>query len=172
MANNPEALSSLEGVRWANSTSLQEKKPYSLLIFNLSDPAQANYAIRNSVRFGHLLKRTEKSWHRSIQCFRCLSFGHMAGKCTNSVVCSHCSDDHAFSDCPSKNLKTQCKNCFDHFLSIERARDPAFEPTDFPLEIVKKLNHSALSNSCFLRNQNLTPAPEQEYFVVSQPVEK
>ncbi|XP_023219070.1 uncharacterized protein LOC111621218 [Centruroides sculpturatus] len=46
------------------------------------------------------------------QCFRCLRFGHRARDCMlQTMVCSHCGEDHLFKDCTNKHKRPRCANC-------------------------------------------------------------
>ena len=45
------------------------------------------------------------------QCYRCLDFGHTAGKCNKPHVCAHCSESHDTRTCPNKAQPHCCYNC-------------------------------------------------------------
>lgn len=48
---------------------------------------------------------------RTTQCFRCYDFGHISSKCTNKVVCRHCSGHHEINMCDSLDTPPACLNC-------------------------------------------------------------
>ncbi|XP_023244132.1 uncharacterized protein LOC111642063 [Centruroides sculpturatus] len=46
------------------------------------------------------------------QCYRCLSFGHIAKNCTSTDnVCSHCNENHLYKNCQNKHNSPKCANC-------------------------------------------------------------
>ena len=48
---------------------------------------------------------------RVLQCYRCMSFGHMAKDCKSTPTCGHCSDSHETTDCKNKTQTPRCCNC-------------------------------------------------------------
>ena len=77
------------------------------------------------------------------RCFQCLGLGHLSHtkqsdgstkNCSHKTVCSHCSGEHKFADCPLKtdSTKKQCVNCIK-----DKTRNPTI-----------KTDHSAMSNEC------------------------
>jgi len=47
---------------------------------------------------------------KPLRCFRCQHYGHSVGFCRLKVVCSGCSGNHSFAECPDKTNK-KCANC-------------------------------------------------------------
>lgn len=47
---------------------------------------------------------------RILQCFKCLSFGHMAKDCKREAICGNCAQKHETRDCSRKDEK-MCANC-------------------------------------------------------------
>lgn len=50
------------------------------------------------------------------QCFKCLTFGHLAKDCTQPSRCAHCSEGHESKKCDRRDQLPKCANC---------ARNPA-----------------------------------------------
>ncbi|EZA48029.1 hypothetical protein X777_14450 [Ooceraea biroi] len=48
---------------------------------------------------------------RTLQCFRCLGFGHTSTGCGSSALCGHCSERHDTRECTNKNREPVCANC-------------------------------------------------------------
>lgn len=48
---------------------------------------------------------------RTLQCFRCYDYGHMANKCPNDVICRKCSGKHVSTECTDASGKLTCINC-------------------------------------------------------------
>ncbi|KMQ81939.1 putative 50 kda protein in type i retrotransposable element r1dm, partial [Lasius niger] len=46
-----------------------------------------------------------------LQCFKCLSFCHLAANCTKTVHCGHCSEDHETKQCSHRDKPPHCFNC-------------------------------------------------------------
>ncbi|KMQ83525.1 putative 50 kda protein in type i retrotransposable element r1dm, partial [Lasius niger] len=46
-----------------------------------------------------------------LQCYKCLSFGHLAKNCTNNAHCGHCSENHETRQCNNRNITPNCFNC-------------------------------------------------------------
>ena len=110
--DNPEALSSLQSLSWANQASIKEGKPFSSLIIHLTNPHKANFAIRNKIAFHSVLKLAEMSTRRILQCYSCRAFGHLAARYTaKSSRCSHCAQHHRVEVCPLSDLPASCANC-------------------------------------------------------------
>ncbi|XP_023236269.1 uncharacterized protein LOC111635518 [Centruroides sculpturatus] len=48
----------------------------------------------------------------TIQCYKCLSFGHFAKNCTSTEsICSHCGEKHLFKNCTNRHETPKCVNC-------------------------------------------------------------
>lgn len=48
---------------------------------------------------------------RIVQCYRCLSFGHIAKDCkATRGVCGHCAGEHEMRSCPDRSVRS-CRNC-------------------------------------------------------------
>lgn len=164
---NPEALSSAVACFWANPTSIKEAKSHSLLIFHLTNPNQANYAIQNSIVWESVLKRAEQSRKRVIQCFKCFGFDHVASKCSKPQVCSHCTDKHPVTNCPKADKPPTCVNCLRQVIEEGLTTDPDFSRADIPAAKLKSLSHAALSNTCPIRASNAKAVAENQatYYV-------
>jgi len=48
---------------------------------------------------------------RVLQCYRCMTFGHIARDCKSAPVCGHCSEQHEMKDCKNKAQPPLCCNC-------------------------------------------------------------
>ena len=48
---------------------------------------------------------------RVLQCYKCLSFGHIAKDCKDMPVCGHCTESHETKDCNNKQKSPLCCNC-------------------------------------------------------------
>ncbi|CAG4972743.1 unnamed protein product [Parnassius apollo] len=76
-----------------------------------------------------------------IQCFSCLQFGHVQGKCTNNIhPCSHCAaGNHTYTNCPNKANKsaTTCYNCQMHNNKFNTKFDTQHAATSFSCPRVK-----------------------------------
>lgn len=48
---------------------------------------------------------------RTLQCFRCYAFGHMANRCTNKISCRNCAGEHISTECPDQTGEPKCANC-------------------------------------------------------------
>ncbi|KMQ88827.1 putative 50 kda protein in type i retrotransposable element r1dm [Lasius niger] len=46
-----------------------------------------------------------------LQCYKCLSFGHIAKNCSGDARCSHCSGKHETIACDKRNESPCCFNC-------------------------------------------------------------
>ncbi|KMQ91289.1 putative 50 kda protein in type i retrotransposable element r1dm [Lasius niger] len=46
-----------------------------------------------------------------LQCYKCLSFGHLVKNCTNDAHCGHCSENHETRQCNNRNKTLNCFNC-------------------------------------------------------------
>lgn len=54
-----------------------------------------------------------------MQCYRCMKFNHTAKVCKNKQICSVCSGEHQYKDCPNEeNIK--CSNCGGAHLAISK----------------------------------------------------
>lgn len=54
---------------------------------------------------------TFSDYVRILQCYKCLSFGHVAKNCKSDPTCGHCSEGHEMKDCKKKDLPPKCGNC-------------------------------------------------------------
>ncbi|EZA55559.1 hypothetical protein X777_03813, partial [Ooceraea biroi] len=48
---------------------------------------------------------------RTLQCFRCLDFGHISTNCKERATCGHCSGSHDTRECTCKDSEPTCVNC-------------------------------------------------------------
>lgn len=55
-----------------------------------------------------------------LQCFNCYKFNHGSGSCKNIQICSICSQNHNYRDCPNKN-NVKCSNCSGPHVAISNA---------------------------------------------------
>lgn len=53
------------------------------------------------------------------RCDRCQRFGHLPDHCPNNVICSRCSGNHAYNECPNKDAP-KCANCFQEHSAAHR----------------------------------------------------
>lgn len=163
--DNPEALTSLQSINWANQASIKEGKPFSSLIIHLANPAEANFAIRNKIVFQSVLKLAEMSSRRTLQCYTCLAFGHLAARCPSKVArCSHCAQQHRVEVFPLSDLPASCANCLDSVVAEGQKTDPAFNPDSISDEDFCAITHSALSNKCPLRLRAMKSSTKPSYF--------
>lgn len=51
---------------------------------------------------------------RVLQCYRCMTFRHIAENCRADPVCGHCSDSHELKECKNRQLQPVCCNCRHH----------------------------------------------------------
>lgn len=72
---------------------------------------------------------------RILQCYRCLSFGHMARECKGRPACGHCGRDHESKDCPNRNSDPVCGNC--RRVAGQQATHAAIDSTKCPLLLRK-----------------------------------
>lgn len=159
--DNPEALSSLQSINWANQASIKEGKPFSSIIIHLSNPNEANFAIRNKLAFQSVLKLAEMSTRRVLQCYSCLAFGHLAAKCpAKAGRCSHCAQNHRVEVCPLDDLPALCANCLDAVVAEGQKSDPSFNADSISDDDFVAISHSALSNRCPIRSKASKSSPK------------
>ncbi|XP_050456456.1 uncharacterized protein LOC126854106 [Cataglyphis hispanica] len=48
---------------------------------------------------------------RIVQCYRCLTFGHIAKDCKGKPSCGHCAGAHEMKDCKNRDQTPKCLNC-------------------------------------------------------------
>lgn len=67
--------------------------------------------IPRMVRIGYMVFKTRIYIPRVTRCYKCQKFGHIAKNCFRTFqVCSICSGDHSFNQCPNSAVK-KCANC-------------------------------------------------------------
>ena len=47
--------------------------------------------------------------YQTYQCYKCQEFGHSANRCSKTIVCAKCSQEHKTKDCKENTLR--CHNC-------------------------------------------------------------
>lgn len=70
---------------------------------------------------------------RVVQCFKCLSFGHIAKDCKGDPSCGHCAGAHEMRDCKSKNSPPKCSNCARHHGSLSDLAHSAVDALKCPI---------------------------------------
>ncbi|KMQ89588.1 putative 50 kda protein in type i retrotransposable element r1dm [Lasius niger] len=72
-------------------------------------------AVRRALKCGRIYIRYAACFFadhiRVIQCYRCLSFGHIAKDCKGEHSCGHCAGAHELKDCKSRSQPPKCFNC-------------------------------------------------------------
>lgn len=48
---------------------------------------------------------------RVLQCYKCMTFGHIAQNCKLDPICGHCSRPHEMINCNNRKLPPLCCNC-------------------------------------------------------------
>ncbi|CAL1678840.1 unnamed protein product [Lasius platythorax] len=48
---------------------------------------------------------------RVLQCYKCMTFGHLARDCKSPAICGHCSGPHEMRDCSGEGQALLCCNC-------------------------------------------------------------
>jgi len=48
---------------------------------------------------------------RVLQCYRCLTFGHLAKVCKTAPSCGHCGETHETKNCTKRDMPPRCGNC-------------------------------------------------------------
>ena len=66
-------------------------------------------SLPSQVRVGHFRHAVRPFVPRPLQCRNCCKIGHVSAVCTNSAVCSRCSDSHSTETCNAEHRK--CSNC-------------------------------------------------------------
>jgi hypothetical protein len=46
-----------------------------------------------------------------MRCDNCQTFGHHKSTCKRTPICSHCSKNHTYIECTTKNQQPKCANC-------------------------------------------------------------
>lgn len=52
------------------------------------------------------------------QCLKCLRYGHIAKFCRNTEICSICTENHNFKECPADKTNPKCANCQGNHVGI------------------------------------------------------
>lgn len=47
----------------------------------------------------------------TLQCLKCLRFGHFSAGCSNSIMCRICAAEHDFKNCTNQANPPSCSNC-------------------------------------------------------------
>ena len=117
--------SAIEGLKHQNRTLLgglsiqklawpktAKGKKYSSLIVFLSSPEEANRVLENGfVESGEVKEATRfRVGGGLVQCFNCLSYGHIAKFCRNPERCGHCAGPHNTRVCSDTGTK-RCHAC-------------------------------------------------------------
>ena len=93
---------------------------------------------------------------KPLRCDRCQFYGHRTDSCNRDVVCSRCSRNHSFVDCPNKN-NLRCANCSQaHSAAYKNC--PVFVKTQAALRIRAEQNITfaeAMAKVDEIQNQNV-----------------
>ena len=116
-ADNPDALTSLTRVMWANPKKAlatgSEKKNHSSIIMHLTNPIEANNLIRHFCVLRGETHPTEKSRRSLISCHRCTNWGHTAARCSAPITCARCAGKHLTVNCNC--TEPEATRCTDHY---------------------------------------------------------
>lgn len=52
-----------------------------------------------------------RDYVRILQCYRCISFGHIAKNCEAKPACGNCAGEHELKDCKKEREEAKCCNC-------------------------------------------------------------
>lgn len=85
-------------------------RDYTSCIIEVS-PSERKLLLRNDRVFLRFSACRFSDHIRVLQCFKCLSFGHVAKDCVSEQICCHCAESHAHSDCTKKSMEPKCANC-------------------------------------------------------------
>ena len=100
----------IKWIEWRSMPKIGQE--LASLVIEFSTPEHANAALDCNILLGRevfggvVFNRLCKS----IQCFRCYSYGHITVQCTDKAACGHCSQEHSSKDCPG-NLPQKCVLC-------------------------------------------------------------
>jgi hypothetical protein len=116
-ADNPDALTSLTRVMWANPKKAlntgSEKKNHSSVIMHLTNPIEANNLIRHFCVLRGETHPAEKSRRSLISCHRCTNWGHTAARCSAPITCARCAGKHLTVNCNC--TESAATKCIDHY---------------------------------------------------------
>ena len=90
----------------------------------LNDKEQVDQALIKGIRLRlvwiHPANITRQREDDIKQCYKCFKYEHYTNQCARtSPICSICSGDHHFRDCPNPNIK-KCANCNGNHIAIAR----------------------------------------------------
>ncbi|KAI0995874.1 hypothetical protein K3495_g12306 [Podosphaera aphanis] len=96
---------------WLKKNRGAEKTAGSMIIW-FEKPEQADKAISKGILWGYEIKAAEifRSGFRTMQCFNCQRYGHIAKNCTAEAKCGQCADKHNTRECPGKQ-EAKYSNC-------------------------------------------------------------
>lgn len=95
-------------VCWFNKQG--KRMPLALVIL---PKTQKNIFDLDFLNYMRIRVEAQRSQRQTTQCHRCQLFGHTQFKCTASMKCFRCAQEHFSSDCPVKGQKEalSCANC-------------------------------------------------------------
>ncbi|KAI0996003.1 hypothetical protein K3495_g12178 [Podosphaera aphanis] len=109
----------LRRAAWLKKNKQPGKNAGSLIIW-FDQAEHADKAISKEILWGYEIQSTEifRSGFRSMQCFNCQAYGHIARYCTAKAKCEHCANGHNTKECPGKQ-----ETRFERFVVQERTQN-------------------------------------------------
>lgn len=93
----------IKWIGWRNAPKPGQE--LASLVIEFSTPEHANAALDYNILIGREVYAgvVFNGACKSMQCFRCYSYGHITVQCTNKEACGHCSGEHSSKDCPGNS---------------------------------------------------------------------
>ncbi len=92
---------------------------------------------------------------KSMQCFRCYSYGNITVQCTNKEVCRHCSGEHSSKDYPG-SLPSRCTLCKGNHKAWERVCPLKKQEIDRIAQALLLTPHCYLTKAAIMRTSGTT----------------
>lgn len=159
----------MESIRWANTNSITNKKPFSSLFISLRDPDAANAALYNNIIYQREIRTTERSKKHpgATQCFKCQGFGHTKALCKAKARCATCTADHPTDECDASTAgKSYCVNCTEVHIEKMKATNPSFTIDDIDQEVLVLLEHSPQAANCPIKQAKMAHSGGRDFFTV------
>ena len=101
---------SLSNIRIVYKFPARENRAASGCVVEVSSDIRKKLLSRDRIFLGWSAC-TVGDYVKVLQCYKCLSFGHIAKNCSGDAHCSHCSGRHETTACDKRNESPCCFNC-------------------------------------------------------------
>lgn len=81
---------------------------------------------------------------RIIQCYRCVSSGHIAAECDSEPLCGHCSGSHELRTCKNRRGAPKCANCVRDQGSVRDVAHSALDVKKCPA-LIRRMKNKLLN---------------------------